>query len=88
VDGGRKKPAAERSVGFLSFEGREHVMKLLSTILGIGGVVSLVIAIILKLADGTLIAGPGGWWRLTVALVLLSIALEVVKPFGKGESAS
>ena len=63
-------------------------MNLLPTIAGILGVVSLVISIILKLACAMLIAGPVGWWRLTAALLLLSIALEVVKPFQKKESAS
>lgn len=58
-------------------------MKLLPTILGVLGVVCLVISIILKLAQGALIASPVGWWRLTVALLLLSVVLEVVKPFQK-----
>lgn len=58
-------------------------MKLLATILGILGVVCLVISIILALACATWIATPLGWWRLTMALLVLSIALEVVKPFQK-----
>ena len=63
-------------------------MNLLPTIAGVLGVVSLVISIILQLACAKWIAGPRGWWELTVALLLLSIALEVVKPFQKKESAS
>ena len=62
-------------------------MNLLPTILGVLGVVCLGIATILKLAHGAWIAGPFGWWGLTIALLLLSVALEVVKPFQK-ESAS
>lgn len=58
-------------------------MNLLPTIAGILGLVSLVISIILKLAHAMWIAGPVGWWRLTAALLLLAIALEVVKPFQK-----
>lgn len=58
-------------------------MKLLATILGVLGVVRLVIAVILKLAHGAWIALPVGWWRLAIALLLLSVALEVVKPFQK-----
>ena len=63
-------------------------MKLLPTIVGILGVVCLVIACILHLAGAKWIAADIGWWRLTMALLLLSVALEVVKPFQKQESTS
>ena len=58
-------------------------MKLLPTLIGILGVVCLAIAIILQLASVTWIATELGWWRLAIGLLLLSVALEVVKPFQK-----
>ena len=68
---------------------REGTMKLLPTIVGVLGVVCLVIAIILQLAGVCeWIATPVGWWRMTMALLLLSVALEVVKPFQKKGAAS
>ena len=64
---------------------REGTMKLLPTIVGVLGVVGLVITLILGLVDVSWITTPRGWWRLSVALLLLSVALEVVKPFQKKE---
>ena len=53
-------------------------MGMVSKLLLLAGAVSLVIALILALADIQIIATPNGWMDLSVVLAVFSIAVKFV----------